>query len=229
MPMPRSSSSVAELDDPLLALVGGDQLRELRPRGHKRSPPRRVRLDLGRRAQRDRDARAHGPHRPDRGRARLGLEGLPAAAVVRVEVKDPRAGVHRGPRLGGELVRGARHRRMLAIAVERCLKERHARSVRGRRGRGASARPLPTSSAHQLGRRASSRPCSRASDSRSGMPARGRWRRASSSRRARGRGGRASGSRGRRRRTRGTGEASATRGIVSSSRWRLSIIGSVRR
>jgi hypothetical protein len=42
-----------------------------------------------------------------------------------MEVEDTCPGIHRGARLGRELVRRPRHRGMVAIAVERGLEKRH--------------------------------------------------------------------------------------------------------
>ena len=139
----------AEVEDALLALVGGDELGQLGPGGDQRPPSLGIRLDLGRGAQRDRDAGADRADGSDRRGTWRGLEGLATVGVVGVEVEDTRASVDGGTRLGGELIGGARDSGMVAIAVQGGLEEGH--SAQRIAGDALAARHAGHEAAHQLG------------------------------------------------------------------------------
>jgi hypothetical protein len=62
-------------------------------------------------------------YRPQRGGARPRPKRLAAMIVVGVQVQEHRPGANRRPRLRGEFIRGARRRRMVAIAVQRRLQQ----------------------------------------------------------------------------------------------------------
>jgi hypothetical protein len=100
---PALEQQLAEIEDAILALVRGHELGQLRPRGHQRMAPLRVRLDVGGGAEGDRDARARRPDCTDGSRARLRGEGLPPVVAVWVEMKGARPGVDRRARLGRQL------------------------------------------------------------------------------------------------------------------------------
>jgi hypothetical protein len=137
---------LAQLDDPRLALVGGDEVRQLRPGGDEGTPPVRVGLDRGGRAQRDRDAGAGGADRAQSGRAWYGGERLPAVVVMGMEVERASAGGDGGLGLRGQLGRRARRRRMVAVAVQRGLQQRRAASRAGARLAPAHRRSRSTTS-----------------------------------------------------------------------------------
>ena len=127
---------VTQLDDALLALVGGDQVGQHRPGSDLRAAVRRVGIDQRPRGQRQRDAgtrRADGTDRRGSGRS---LERGDAVVIARVEVDDPGAGGDGVTPGGGELRRSTRDVRLAALAVERDLQERgahgHRRSPPGR-------------------------------------------------------------------------------------------------
>jgi hypothetical protein len=110
-----ADEALAELDDAGLALVGRDQFGQLGPTRDELQATARVRLDVRRGAQRDRNSGTLEPHRPQSCRAGAGGERLDPAPVTGVQVKDPRPGIHRSTRFRGELCRSPRDSRMLGL------------------------------------------------------------------------------------------------------------------
>ena len=112
---------LAERDDSLLALVRGDELRQLVPAADQLEPPLGIVAgDVQRRGLRDRHARAGGPDGSHHRRAWPCGQRL-APVLVGVDVQDPRPGLDARARLPRQLLGGAGDRRMLgrrAVAVQ---------------------------------------------------------------------------------------------------------------
>ena len=127
-PNTSGAEKVTQLGDPLLSLIGGDEIGKL-------SPPADgfeavgMRLDVRRGAQRDRCSGAGLPERAKGRLARSGGEGLHTGIVVRMQMKNLRPDVHRGSSLVCELSRRTGNERMFLLsarAIQTCLK--HHRS-----------------------------------------------------------------------------------------------------
>jgi hypothetical protein len=101
-----------QLEDAVLALVGGHEVWQLAPGGDQLVATARVGLDPRRGAQRDRHARARGANGAKRRRARLSPQCLLARLVIRMQVQRYGAGGNRCARLSCELTGRARRRRM---------------------------------------------------------------------------------------------------------------------
>ena len=80
------TKQLAELEDPLLALVGRHEVGELRPGVDKGDSPLGIGFDGRRGAQRDGDAGTSGADRAQRRGARLRRKRFEAVPVVRMQV-----------------------------------------------------------------------------------------------------------------------------------------------
>ena len=110
------------LDDAHLTLVGSDKIGRSGPGFHRTAATRRIRLDVSRGAQRNRYPWARGRYSPQQPRGRPGSKGLPANVVKDVHVHRLRSRGDSSSRLGCDLLRRMRRRRMDSVAVQCRLK-----------------------------------------------------------------------------------------------------------
>jgi hypothetical protein len=109
---PSADEVVTQLDDPLLPLVGGDEIGKFGPGGNQLEAARRIGLDGRRGCQGDWDARAACSHRQQSGCACVGSERLPAEPVERMQVDNARPRVGRSSSALRELFRAPGYGRM---------------------------------------------------------------------------------------------------------------------